>query len=1108
MAPLTQHVPSFLAEGSGTFLRQEEEDHFEASQDDDAEALSFRNERRREFSRGKGDSLLCSTLTMPMSRLSLMFISILQGSRMATTLGLSLESSQFPPSSTNQVGREVEDFAECLDRLYPSRDHDPETVYENAFKLVRSYQTIAENTVKRLRKEHAPKRQRLLSRRWRRRVQGINEEMSEDPDFEEDEDDGPGSSNAPKPTTTMEDLRRWEQEAQTWDLLALMLDLQYVRPGIDKEKEKSDRIRSIGKVTRYTSEEKIWEQFLVEDDLARERHAVLSWLKRNAESSGKDIDIIVRQLEEGAERGKGLWAHGWLYTKEAVKAQKRLRDWPQVLDPGSPSIARVQLSSSKNQQLVTQLDPDATTRQSRSLESQDEYFESAIWLACWEMLRRGKSWDQVREWCRERVEGWRSVSMRGDQPAWDSFIDRVDGTLERSMGSPDGSEGTSGAKISGNRSRALWRRMCFALARRGGIDDYERAVYGILSGDLPSVQKVCRTWDDLLFAHYNSLVLSQFDRYLLSKYPDHIPPALARKFGLFDSIQFHGEPQHVSHRLVDSLNVNPISNQEAKQTLKKIQGSFISRRFPEFIYQQGIAISKAANDGQRSKIIPLLRDTVLPKQSQSSVSAQDQLCCDDIDALRVLVHALLIFQQLGLDILESPELVATENIIVAYIQFLSSADKLDLVPLYASRLSKLRSELTLGRIMLGVTEHSERGRMVKLMQGLNINVEEVVKTQMGLLLTDLAREEDDNDTAKGKSTENDTGPPEQIVILEDSADPHQMGRQIKLDFIADDLSQVEDMLISSLEWFLAVEGMWFETFHTGTRLYKRFLRRGRLAAARELFRRIPSSRISLEKTEHIIGKRVDISMDSEESDDEEEAVTDTGISGATSEQHRIPSSPQIVRNMHEVLRSQAKSYVELEKLVASLDALETWILIVNEKSQDRVERKEKLQQACHDVVVAVAPLLHGWLLCHSTGAPFHGTGSNQIVNTDRPCFTSVEEKAEFDEIRNMYLPEVILAYNSVLHYTGCTTNREILPQCLELSALLAADGSDVLGSFVETKRLPELVTALARSSRAIIKANELKGVKISEEKRRAGNGETLAIWHVKPFPEISALYGW
>ncbi|KAI9775472.1 MAG: Nucleoporin nup84 [Geoglossum umbratile] len=1077
MAPLTRQSSSLLAEGPRANPRQSsredswdfagEEDRSEGSQDDSMEAMSFEIEQPTDS---------------PGAR----------GSKLAAALGLSWSQhggpSQFLRYSASRAGREVEDFAECLDRMHPRKEHDPETLYDNAFKLVRSYQTIAQNTVKRLRKEHAPKRQRLLNERWRRRVQGINEEMLEDndPDFEGGEDEL-GDDVLDSAITIMEELKRWEQEAQTWDLLALMLGLQYTKPGLDMAKEKTEKLKSIGEVTRYTSEEKIWERFMIEDDVAKERQTILSWLRRTAESSGKDIEIIVKQLEEGAERGKGLWAHGWLYTKEAVKAQKRLRTWPQVLDPSSPSIAKLHLNSSKNQQLVTQLDPDAITRQSRALESQDEYFERAIWLACWEMLRRGKSWNQVREWCRERVEGWRSVSMRGGQVAWDSVIDeKMGGALPRDTGLSGGPQDLLGAKISGNRSRALWRRTCFALARRGGVDPYERAVYGILSGDLPSVQTVCRTWDDLLFAHYNSLVVCQFDKYLQSNYPDRIPPALSNKFGLFDSVQYHGDSQNISRNLIDALGAHNISSQEAKQALKKIQGSIISRRFPEFVYRQGIAISKVANGVQRSKIIPMLRETGIPNQSPSGILAEEYIGHNNADALRVTVHALLIFQQLGFDISGSPELVATENVIVAYIQYLSSIDKLDLVPLYASRLSKLRSELTLGRMMLDVTEHSERERMVKLMQGLNINAEEVVKTQMGLLLTDLAREEDGNDAKAAGGMGDDKIIP-QIVILEPSADPLQMGQQIRLDFITHELSQVESMLISSFEWFLAVEGMWFETFHTGARLYKRFLRRGRLTAARELLRRMPTSHISLEKTEHIIGTKVDISIDAEDSDDDEGTSANAGKSRAVRDHDgTLPSSPMQIREMREVLSAQATSYIELEKLVVALDTLQTWRLIVDEKIQDRVERREKLQDACHDVMAAVGPLLHEWLVCHST----------------------VEEKVEFDEIRNMYLPEVILAYNSVLHYTGCTASREMLPQCLELSTLLAADDSDVLSCFIKAERLPELVDAFAQSSRATINVNGLKGGKTSEGKRRAGNGETLAIWRVKPFQEISQLHGW
>jgi nuclear pore complex protein Nup107 len=41
--------------------------------------------------------------------------------------------------------------------------------------------------------------------------------------------------------------------------------------------------------------------------------------------------------------------------------------------------------------------------------------------------------------------------------------------------------------VKGNRRRELWKRMCYALARRRGGDKYEKASYGILCGDVESV---------------------------------------------------------------------------------------------------------------------------------------------------------------------------------------------------------------------------------------------------------------------------------------------------------------------------------------------------------------------------------------------------------------------------------------------------------------------------------------------------------------------------------------------------------------------------------------------------------------------------------------------
>ena len=98
---------------------------------------------------------------------------------------------------------------------------------------------------------------------------------------------------------------------------------------------------------------------------------------------------------------------------------------------------------------------------------------------------------------------------------------------------------------------------------------------------------------------------------------------------------------------------------------------------------------------------------------------------------------------------------------------------------------------------------------------------------------------------------------------------------------------------------------------------------------------MPSSRISREKTEHIIGNKVDISVDAEDSD-EEDAATDSGISRAVSGQHESSSSPQQIRKMREALSMQAKSYMELEQLVAALNALGMWRLVVDEKMQSVV----------------------------------------------------------------------------------------------------------------------------------------------------------------------------
>ena len=93
----------------------------------------------------------------------------------------------------------------------------------------------------------------------------------------------------------------------------------------------------------------------------------------------------------------------------------------------------------------------------------------------WGFLRKGQTED-ARELCEDAGEFWRAASLTGGEDAWDPQVD-----------GPKGDEDDGEIRVTGNRKRELWKRMCFALARKPGGEEYEKAVYGLLAGDVESV---------------------------------------------------------------------------------------------------------------------------------------------------------------------------------------------------------------------------------------------------------------------------------------------------------------------------------------------------------------------------------------------------------------------------------------------------------------------------------------------------------------------------------------------------------------------------------------------------------------------------------------------
>ncbi len=385
----------------------------------------------------------------------------------------------------DRVGKEVEKFAERVDHWHTHGNDSRKAKYQTTVKMVGKFKDLAESQVKELKKVNAAENKGDLTKSVRRRIQN----MAEAPDNTSQGALGqsfqsiapsvdPSSTTASK---NLQELRQWQAELATWELLRLIIDHYHPEPGTDVVAAKKAQLAKLGGATWDQRNSEIWDRFLLEDDQAKEKAIIRRWLEQTAQNSESDIESITAELESSSGKGTHTWTSGWQDTKSKIKHAKRLEGTDQPLHAETTNIR----TTDKTANLITQLDPDASARQKRVLEKTDEYYERALWMVCYEMMRRGVPWKQIVEWCHDRNEGWRGVSVGAAYEAH-----------------PDG-----GPNVAGPTVGYLFRRMCF-YAARGARIPYEGAVYGLLSGDLKQAQSVSRSWDDHLYAHYNALLLS------------------------------------------------------------------------------------------------------------------------------------------------------------------------------------------------------------------------------------------------------------------------------------------------------------------------------------------------------------------------------------------------------------------------------------------------------------------------------------------------------------------------------------------------------------------------------------------------------------------------
>ncbi|KAK5652598.1 hypothetical protein OQA88_10359 [Cercophora sp. LCS_1] len=909
--------------------------------------------------------------------------------------------------SSIRVGDEVDFFASELDRHQIDFEGTPAERRAQVFKLVDTYYEYTRNRADSLYERQA-KEKHARGGRWQR---GASADMDVD-----EIDDG-------SLLISSEELRRVEEEAQTWDLLRRMLPLRYRDSGFSHLPRADD--------ASSQSRSRWWNDFLISDSLARERKVVLEWLQNSA-SHGPPIDEVVSELQQSAERGDIL-AHGWLHTRHKIKLQKSVNGYQGVLDPNDAAAAKSHLGS---ETLITQLDPDAITRQSRKLEPQDEFFERAIWLGCFEMLRRGYTMAEIRDWCSVRTELWRAASLA---------------PLPLSNPEDEGDDGLDPSAL------VLWRRMCLATARDGGTTEYDKAVYGLLAGDLESVLKVCKSWDDFVFANYNAIIRSQFDTYLVKHAGAEVAKA-AQQFPVFNTGLHQTDPTTVGKRLVASLETNEATKEEAMRTAKVLQGAIISKDLDQHMYNQGFMLSKHANSTQKSKLIPETKNSLLLE----SLNKNKYFDLSDHDSMRLLSHILIIVSTLdrlngfsrsegalaGLHAMQ-------EHIIAGYISYLRLASLEEMIPLYCSKLSAPRLYETLSRNLIHLASNEARVHQIAIIRRLGLDLQEFARRQPEIHLSDVAHA-----PVSGEALS-------RFKILQNGPATLKYGRIVKPDFFGEDSEHVDpedELIIRSLEWLLLVDGLFEETCQFTIRAYKHFLKRTKLRAARALAARITGRKIVARKTPLPI----------------REEETDSGPTWFEEfAEGELPEEFWDHCTLDQVhLKTTVHNLWELESLVRALDAIETLSSLAGltrEETNNSREMWSHTSQEVRKAKTSVRPILKGWLS------------------------TVVEADPDFVELRTIYIPETILAYISCLHFAGTSLSRDNLLECMDLAAVIADKGSDIATAFIQANRMKELVEAFASCSKALaIWTSDNKKGSQTNPKRFRELGWSRELWSIKP----------
>lgn len=736
--------------------------------------------------------------------------------------------------TADRVSKQVEDFARCLHKFQAQHSSAGEEAWDDARRLFEQFNTIASHR--------------------------LSETRDARPRSAHDDD-------------LRVQIQKLSLECDLW-LLASNLLLSRGPNAVEAAAiNQVDRLRELH---QYSSNPDLWNAFLDSDAIAQEYETILVWLHERAASEDEEIRQKIAPTLARSNRGE-MDSAVPVFTTHDIKQKKRLMARAGALDP-------------RDDGLSSQLDPDAPYRQNAQLDPQDQFYEQASWQTCWEMLRGGRSLQDIRTWWTDAKEPYRAAlccdSDYGSEAAFDSPFLRMMNLATNSQ----------------------WLSLCRTISRDPTISDpVKRAVFGVLSGDSSVSDLACENVDDMIFSLINALLV---ERYL------HYVSAYRRR--LEDPGRCAYQPLSNDRQLIGDLVGNMQSSAKFEEEMhsphKFIEAALVGMDYKQFFRELGQGAAQVTYVTGRF-------DHLIEQTEPLEVSDCVQITASDADSVRIVVHLQLALQASGaLDLKLSPnseselkELIWIENNVASYIGHLQQDKKLSLIPLYASRLSHKRCSSVLGATMIDITDNKERDQLVRLMRKCDIDVADTLFA-IAVAATDPKLGDFRHDSIEVEAQGITEKPPRGQT-------------KIRSGFMSDDISNEEDKAILGVEWYRWVDAEnWGKACFSISTLYKLWLAKGRFSALRSLAQRASLADVSLAA----LSMNLNFGSDQEDEDDEGDQKMDdsgepTGVMSPRKRQDKRVRHPLAEEGTsREILYHKSSVWMQLEQLVNALQALEDW----------------------------------------------------------------------------------------------------------------------------------------------------------------------------------------